>query len=194
MDARLEAILQTAGEWDDRNAANHATLQLWMLLEMHNLPASYMQEEYETTLPLEVRQLPFDDEEQRDLVAGICKLVALAPNPSGRVSWLSALSAALPWVALEPVLRLLVDRPGLAWSEADLRQVLVALDHMLGYVWMEEDDPRFPHLRELSEIIDRLQPISLVSALAGGDNPDVADVAASVRKKLEHASISARLK
>jgi hypothetical protein len=192
MDDLLKAILQTAGEWDDREAARHATLQLWMLLEMHNLPASYMQEEYETVLPLDVRQLPFNDEEQSDLVAGICELVALAPNPSGRLSWLSVLSAALPWVALEPALRLLVDRPGLVWRDDDLRQLLVALDHMLGYVWMKEDDPRLPHLRKLSEIIDRLQPIPLVSELAAGDNPEVADVAASVRKKLEYAIISAR--
>jgi hypothetical protein len=104
-------------------------------------------------------------------------LAADPPAIEARGSYLNILCDSLPWVAFEPVAELLVQRPGPAWNDEDIRSALVAIQHMLDYVGMDEGDPDYPKLASVLAVVERLHLEEKMSELARDNNERIATIA-----------------
>ena len=157
-------------------------MQLVLFLELHNRPTSW--DLYEELVPLALRMVDLSETDQGEIVLTVDRLIAEAPDDVARTSLLSALGTALPWLAIESSLRLILDPPQSMRQGEIWRRVLWVLDYLLDFVELPTSDPRQAKLAALVPIVDRFSPDSVLEQNVAEGSALTADTAASALRKL----------
>lgn len=147
--AVLSHLLQSVADSSDRAGQQKAILQLAMFLEMRNRPVHMSDPHfYEKIVPAALRSVSLTDDDQREIISELCRLILAPDSAPNRIALFFPLCSTASWLVITPLLDLFLQhRPN--FDEEETRQILVALRDALDIVFVPYEHPLHPHVRQV---------------------------------------------